>query len=137
MKVSKGFYTALLIIYVFILFVMLYFFGNVSNMNNSSFFNKIMSLVNIIPFMNLGNFQSIIISIIRFMPLALILPNIFNQLKKPYRFYITIILIITFYEIAKVLLLMGYADINDVIFGSISTIIVYQILFKVGFNGKL
>ena len=86
MKVSKGFYTALLIIYVFILFVMLYFFGNVSNMNNSSFFNKIMSLVNIIPFMNLGNFQSIIISIIRFMPLALILPNIFNQLKKPYRF---------------------------------------------------
>lgn len=129
MKVSKGFYTALLIIYVFILFVMLYFFGNVSNMNNSSFFNKIMSLVNIIPFMNLGNFQSIIISIIRFMPLALILPNIFNQLKKPYRFYITIILIIIFYEIAKVLLLMGYADINDVIFGSISTIIVYQILF--------
>lgn len=82
----------------------------------------------LIPFSSLGNTQSIIISIIRFIPLALILPNVFDKLKQPSYFYITIISIIFLYEIGKTLLLLGYGDINDLILGSFSTIISYNIL---------
>lgn len=130
MKLNKKLYIALLIIYLIILFSMLYIFGHVSNVNNSNYFDRFISLINIIPFANLGNTQSIIISIIRFIPLSFILPNIFNKLKQPYYFYITIISIIFFYEISKTLLLLGYGDINDIILGSFSTIIIYKIFLK-------
>lgn len=130
MKLNKKFYIILLIIYFVILFTVLYIFGHVSNVNNSNFFNRFISLINIIPFANLGNTQSIIISIIRFIPLSFILPNIFNKLKQPYNFYITIISIIFLYEISKTLLLLGYGDINDIILGSFSTITIYKIFLK-------
>ena len=64
------------------------------------------------------------------MYLSFILPNIFNKLKQPYNFYITIISIIFLYEISKTLLLLGYGDINDIILGSFSTITIYKIFLK-------
>lgn len=130
MKLNKKFYLILLFIYFIILFTGLYFFGHVSNIDNSNFINRFISLINIIPFSSLGNTQSIIISIIRFIPLALILPNVFDKLKQPSYFYITIISIIFLYEIGKTLLLLGYGDINDLILGSFSTIISYNILLN-------
>lgn len=138
---KKGCIYTIVFLYLAIIIYWLITKNSIANTNGiMPYPQKISQSMNWIPFhidsyMSASVFcRNAILKIIVFMPLAYILPSLFNRLKE-YKSYIAVVLLLGFgIEFLQVFLLIGYFDITDVIYYSIGStaafLIVKYLLYK-------
>ena len=77
---------------------------------------------------NFKNFSvNIIGNLLAFMPYGLFLPLIFNNMKKYYKFLITLVIIVVIIELLQFLTMSGSCDIDDLILNVFGASIIYFI----------
>ncbi len=99
--------------------------------------------LNLIPFKNIGNFTvkflsgqlssrffltNVVGNLLAFAPMAVFLPLISERCKKPLPFTLTVGVGIVLIEVAQILLLTGFCDIDDLILNLGGALVVYAIL---------
>lgn len=133
---KKLIFRGLLFIYIFILLSFIYVHSTLGGLEGLSYIEKIIKCSNLIPFCNFGPLKSLLISFVVYIPIALLSRDSFDLFRIKKVFYLFIIILITSIEVIQVLTLRGYFDINDIIFGFIGAVLVYEIVGKLGAREK-
>lgn len=133
---KKLIFRSLLFTYILILLSFIYVHSNLGGLEGLSYIEKIIKCSNLIPFCNFGPLKSLLISFVVYIPIALLSRDSFDLFSLKKVFYLFIIILITSIEVIQVLTLHGYFDINDIIFGFIGAILVYEIIGKLSVREK-
>lgn len=124
---KKLIFRGLLFTYILLLLSFIYVHSDLGGLEGLSYIEKIIKCSNLIPFCNFGPPKSLLISFIIYIPITLLSRDSFEILNTRKGFYLFIMLLIIFIELVQVLTLHGYFDINDIIFGFIGTVFVYEL----------
>lgn len=127
---KKIIFRSLLLIYILLLLSFVCIHSKLGGIGNISYLEGIIKYTNLIPFYNFGPPKSVLISFVIYIPVALLSRDSFNQLSERKSFYAFIIALIVLIEIVQVLTLRGCFDINDIIFGFVGSVIIYELIAK-------
>lgn len=127
---KKLIFRGLLFTYILILLSFIYVHSRLGGIEGLSYTEKIIKCSNFIPFCNFGPPKSLIISSVIYIPIALLSRDSFDIFNMRKAFYLFIIILIIFIELIQVLTLRGYFDINDIIFGFVGGIFIYELIGK-------
>lgn len=157
-KVNRSFYRKMIktnIIVWFILYIVMIlnltlfdkYFGRgefgVSLSVNMSLSDYLNLNFNLVPFKTIGNYilayknsnlllsdflYNILGNLLAFVPFALFLPRIFNNVNKFYKFFIIVSFFIIFIEVMQMITMSGSFDIDDYILNILGTSIFYYII---------
>jgi len=127
---KKFIFRGLLFTYILLLLSFIYVHSSLGGLEGLSYVDKIVKCSNLMPFCNFGPFKSLIISFIIYIPVALLSRDSFDIFNMRKAFYLFIIILIIFIELTQVLTLRGYFDINDIIFGFIGAVLIYELIGK-------
>ena len=117
-------YKFLFFIYVMLLVFITYINNGVNNVGGLKYHEAVISCINLVPFYG-TTVKQCLISFVQFMPLGYFLIKLFPQLTNKL-FIITSLSIITLFKLIRLLLLVGYFDLTNILCGFLGSYLIYQ-----------
>lgn len=122
----KRIHILFLVFYSVLLFTIMYNSGETANVGGLPYIQKIVHSTNLIPLYNIGSVKQVLCSMIIYVPFGILLPNIDSRYNIRKVVYISSAIFISTVEVMQVVLLKGYCDINDVLFGMFGVALVFE-----------